>query len=327
MFRPSARVALLALAACGFLTGGTAPSRADSYPSHAIRAIVPFPTGGGIDSVTRILQPKMQEILGQPFVVENRPGASAIVGTEFVAKAPADGYTLLFTLNPYIVNAFLYKQLPYDPMRDFAPISLVATTPNVLAVNSSVKANSVKDLIALAKAQPGALNYGTAGVGSPFHLAGALFDVMAGVNIVAVPYPGGPQATLGLLSDQVQVMFGNLFNIMPYVKSGQLRVLAVTSAKRLAIMPDLPTIAESGVPGYEFNSWFGAMAPANTPPEIVQRLYAAIRQTIELPTIEKQLADQGAEIVGDTPAEFTDFLHQEMMKWGRVISQSGLQPK
>ena len=196
----------------------------------------------------------MQEYLGQSLVIENRAGAAAIIGTNFVAKAPPDGYTLLFTLNPHVVNAYLYKQLPYDPLRDFAPISLIATTPNVLAVNSNVKAASVKDLIALAKAHPGTLNYGTAGVGSPFHLAGALFNVMADVSIVDVPYKGGPQATLGLIGGQVQLMFGNLFNIMPYVKSGQVRALAVTSAKRLAVIPELPTISESGVPGYEFES-------------------------------------------------------------------------
>src|SRR5581483_11932017 len=188
------------------------PAQADSYPTHAVRAIVPFPAGGGIDSVARILQPGMQELLGQPFIIENRPGASAIVGNEVVAKAPADGYTVLCTLNPFIVNSFLYKHLPYDPLRDFAPLSLIATTPNVLVVNPSINVSSVAELIALAKTEPGKLNYGTAGTGSPFHLAGALFDVMAGVNIVAVQYPGGPQATLGLLGGQVQVMFGNLFN-------------------------------------------------------------------------------------------------------------------
>jgi len=289
--------------------------------------IIPFPAGGGVDTIARIFQPKLQELLGQPLVIENRPGASAIVGTNFVAKAAPDGYTLLFTLNPHIVNAYLHKQLPYHPLHDFVPISLLATTPNILVVNPNVKAHSVQELIALAKAHPGKLNYGTAGVGSPFHLAGALFSVMAGVNIVDVSYKGGPQATVGLLGGEVQLMFGNLFNILPFVKSGQMRALAVTSPKRLAVMPELPTVSESGVPGYEFASWFGVFAPAGTPPEIVRRLNAAFVKAGESPEVRQQIATQGAELVVTSASEFSNFLTHETAKWADVIRQTGIQPK
>ena len=327
MLRVLCRTAIPMLATCALLFAAVSHSTAETYPSRPILAIVPFPPGGGVDTIARILQPKMQELLGQPVVIENRPGASAIVGTNFVARAAPDGYTVLFTLNPHVVNAHLYKELPYDPLSDFSPISLIATTANILVVNPKVNATSVQQLIALARAQPGTLNFGTAGVGSPFHLAGALFNAIADIKIVDVPYKGGPQATVDLLSGRVQVMFGNLFNILPYVKSGQVRALAVTSAKRLAVMPDLPTVAESGVPGYEFKSWFGALAPAKTPPEIVQRLNAAIRAAIESSEVKQQIAVQGAELVGSTPEEFSAFLKKEMSKWSGVIKKTGLQPK
>ena len=327
MPRLLSRIAFLSLLGCATLFACGGALRAETYPSHAIRVIVPFPGGGGVDTIARILKPDLEQQLGQPIVVENKPGAASILGTEFVAKSPPDGYTLLFCLNPHIVNAYLYKKLPYDPLRSFAPISLVATTPNVLVVNPSLKAASVKELIALAKAHPGTLNFGSAGVGSPFHLAGALFNEMADVNIVHVPYKGGPQATLGLLGGQVQIMFGNLFNVLPYLKSKQLKALAVTSTTRLDVMPDVPTIAEAGVPGYEFGSWFGLLAPAGTPPEIINRLYSAIQNTIKSPDIKKKIAAQGAELVGDTPQQFAEFLKQDMEKWGPVIKQAGLQPK
>jgi tripartite-type tricarboxylate transporter receptor subunit TctC len=321
------RIAILALVTSGNVVAWVGSARTETYPSRPIQVVVPFPAGGGVDAIARIFQPKMEEILGQPLVIQNRPGATAIIGTNSVAKAAPDGYTVLFTLNPHIVNAYLYQQLPFDPLRDFVPISLIATTPNVLAVNPNVEATSVRELINLAKAHPGTLNYGTAGVGSAFHLAGALFNVMADVDIVDVPYRGGPQATVDVLSGQVQIIFGNLFTTLPYIKSGQVKALAVTSAKRLAVMPELPTISESGVPGYEFVTWFGVLAPAGTPPEIIQRLYVALEQTIESPDVKKLIAAQGADLVGTTPQEFSGFLQQEMTKWASVIRKSGLQPK
>lgn len=321
------RTAILAFLISGNMVASTAIAWSELYPSRPIQVIVPFPAGGGVDTIARIFQPKLQEFLGQPLIIDNRPGASAIIGTNFVSKATPDGYTLLFTLNPHIVNEFLYKHLPYDPLRDFAPISLISTTPNVLVVNPSVNATSVRELINLAKAEPGKLNYGTAGVGSPFHLAGMLFNVMAQVNIVNVSYKGGPQATMDLLGGQVQVLFGNLFNTLPYIKTGQVRALAVTSSKRLAVMPELPTISESGLPTYEFVSWFGVLAPAGTPPEKIQRLYSAFRYAIDLPEVMKQIAAQGAELVGTTPEDFSTFLRKENSKWARVIPQTGLQPQ
>jgi tripartite-type tricarboxylate transporter receptor subunit TctC len=317
---------LLRIAFLASVTSGNVVARAETYPSHPVQVIVPFAAGGGVDIIARILQPKMEDFLRQPLVIQNRPGAAGIIGTNSVAKAAPDGYTLLFTLTPHVVNAFMYKQLPYDPLRDFAPISLTATTSNVLAVNPNVKANSVRELIDLAKAHPATLNYGTPGVGSAFHLAGALFGVMANVNIIDIPYKAGPQATADLLSGQVQIVFGNLLTLLPYMESGQVRALAVTSSKRLAVMPELPTVSESGVPGYEFETWFGMLAPAGTPPDRIQRLYAALRQAIESPEVRKQTAAQAADLAGTTPEEFSNFLHEEMTKWGRVIRQTGLEP-
>jgi tripartite-type tricarboxylate transporter receptor subunit TctC len=320
-------IAGLALAASCNVAASVQSAWSEVYPSRPIQAIVPFAAGGGIDIITRIFQPKMEEFLGQPLVIQNRPGAAGTIGTTSAARAAPDGYTLLFTLTPYVVNAHLYKQLPYDPLRDFAPISLIATTPNILAINPNVKATSVMELIHLAKAHPGTLNYGTVGLGSAFHLAGALFSVMADVNIVEVPYKGGPQAAADLLTGQVQIMFGNLPTLLPYIESGQLKALAVTSSKRLEIIPELPTVAESGVPGYEFETWFGVLAPAGTPQDKIHRLHEALRFAIESPDVIKLSAAQGTYLAGNTPEQFSTFLQEDMIKWGGVIRQTGLEPK
>jgi tripartite-type tricarboxylate transporter receptor subunit TctC len=327
MLKPLSRIVVLALVASANLVAWLGCAWTETYPSRPIQIIVPFAAGGGIDAIARIFQPKMEELLGQPLIIQNRPGTAGIIGTSSAATAAPDGYTLLFTLTPHVVNTYLYKRLQYDPLRDFAPISLIATTPNVLAVNPNVKANSVKELINLAKAHPGTLNYGTVGLGSAFHLAGALFSVMADVNIVNVPYKGGPQATMDLISGQVQMVFGNLFTTLPYMKSGQVRALAVTSSKRLAVVPELPTISESGVPGYEFETWFGVFAPAGTPSDIIQRLYMVLEQTIDSPEVKTLIAAQGADLVRTTPQEFSSFLQREETKWADVIRESGLEPK
>jgi tripartite-type tricarboxylate transporter receptor subunit TctC len=320
-------IAGLALAASCNVVIGAESAWSEVYPSHPIQAIVPFAAGGGIDIITRIFQPKMQEFLGQPVVIQNRPGAAGTIGTTSVARAASDGYTLLFTLTPHVVNAHLYKQLPYDPLQDFVPISLIATTPNILAINPNVEATSVSELIHLAKAHPGALNYGTVGLGSAFHLAGALFSVMADINIVEVPYKGGPQAAADLLTGQVQIMFGNLLTMLPYIESGRVKALAVTSSKRLAVIPELPTIAESGVPGYEFETWFGVLAPAGTSHEKTQRVYESLRFAIESPEVREASAAQGTYLAGTTPEQFSTFLWEDLAKWGEVIRQTGLEPK
>ena len=327
MLKHLTRTAVLLFLTFGGLVSWIACARTETYPSHPIRVIIPFAAGGGVDVIARIVQPKVEEILGQPLVIQNRPGAAGVIGTDDVAKAEPDGYTLLFTLTPHIVNAFIYKQLPYDPLRDFAPVSLIATSPNVLAINPGVKANSVKDLVDLAKAHPGTLNYGTAGIGSAFHLAGALFGVMADVNIVDVPYKSGPQAIVDMLGGQVQMVFGNLLTMQPYIQAGQARALGVTSLQRLAVMPELPTISESGVPGYEFDTWFGVLAPAGTSADKIQRLDAAFRQAAESSDVKKLIAAQGADLAETTPEEFNNFLHAEMTKWGPVIRQTGLEPQ
>lgn len=298
----------------------------EAYPIHSIRLVVPFPAGGGVDTIARILQPKLEASLGQAVVVDNRPGAASIIGTEVVAKAAPDGYTLLFALNPHVVNVSLYKSLPYDPIADFTPISLVATVPNELVVNPALPAYSVADLIRLAKQQPGQLNFGSAGVGSPFHLAGELFKVMAGVNITHIPYKGGPQATVDLLSNRVQLMFGNSFNVQPYVKDGRLRALAVTSTSRSTSLPQLPTVAET-VPGYEFVSWFGILAPAGTPVQAIQRVHDAIVTCLHDPKVREQLKRQDADPIGDSPDEFRQFLKSELTKWKRVINDAGIKPQ
>jgi tripartite-type tricarboxylate transporter receptor subunit TctC len=327
MLKLLSRIAILALLTLGSVVALVGYARTETYPSHPIRVVVPFAAGGGVDVIARILQPKMEEVLEQPLVIQNRPGAAGIIGTDDVAKAAPDGYTLLFTLTPHVVNAYIYKQLPYDPLRDFVPISLIATSPNVLAINPHVKATSVRELIDLAKAQPGTLNYGTAGIGSAFHLAGALFGVMADVNIVDVPYKSGPQAIVDMLGGQVQMVFGNLLTMQPYIEAGQARALGVTSLKRLAVMPDLPTISESGVPGYEFDTWFGVLAPAGTSTDKIQLLATAFRQAAESAEVKKLIAAQGADLAGTTPEEFNSFLRGEMAKWGPVIRQTGLEPK
>lgn len=327
MLKLLSRIAILALLTLGSVVALVGYARTETYPSHPIRVVVPFAAGGGVDVIARILQPKIEEVLEQPLIIQNRPGAAGVIGTDDVAKAAPDGYTLLFTLTPHVVNAYIYKQLPYDPLRDFAPISLIATSPNVLAINPDVKATSVRELIDLAKAHPGTLNYGTAGIGSAFHLAGALFGVMADVNIVDVPYKSGPQAIVDMLGGQVQMVFGNLLTMQPYIEAGQARALGVTSLKRLAVMPDLPTISESGVPGYEFDTWFGVLAPAGTSTDKIQLLDAAFRQAAESAEVKKLIAAQGADLAGTTPEEFNSFLRGEMAKWGPVIRQTGLGPK
>ena len=321
MLRLLVRIAILSL------TSMSAVSLAQTYPSRPIRIVVPYPPAGGVDTVARILQPKLQSALGQAVVVENRPGAAGIIGTDLVAKSPPDGYTLVLAVSNHTVNPSLYKKLPYDTLRDFAAISLIAFVPNILVVNSAVKADSVKELVELARGSPGTLNFGSAGVGTPFHLAGELFNLLANVRIVHVPYKGGPQAIADLLGGRVQIVFGNLFNVLPHLKSGRLKALAVTSAKRMSVMPDVPTIAESGVPNYEFGTWYGLLAPAQTPADTIQRLNVEVNGVLELAEIRKQFADQAADIRGSTPQEFAAFLQSDMEKSARVVKEAGITPE
>ncbi len=316
---------LLLLGVLGGL-GGEA-SFAQTYPVRPIRMIVAYPPGGGTDIVGRMMGQKLGENLGQTVVVDNRGGATGNIGTEIAAHATADGYTLLMgNVAPNAINVSLFKKLPFDPVKDFAPVSLVAVTPNILVVQPSSPVKTVKDLIALAKSKPGTLNFPSAGVGSSSHLAGEMLKSMAGIDMVHVPYKGGGPALVALLSGQVQLMFATLPAAMPHVKSGKLRPVAVTTSHRSQALPELPTIAESGVPGYEAATWYGLLAPAGTPKAIVDRLHAEIVKILATDT-RQRLAAQGFEPAGTTPAEFAGYIKSEIVKWGKVIKDAGIRPE
>ncbi|WP_232338140.1 tripartite tricarboxylate transporter substrate binding protein [Bordetella flabilis] len=316
---------LLSLA--GALTGGPAQAAdaAAGFPDRPVRLIVPFPPGGGTDILARPVAQKLGEKWGQPVIVENRAGAGGNIGTEAAARAPADGYTLVLgTVGTHAINQSLYKHLPYDAVRDFAAITLVANTPNVLVLNPAVPARSVQELIALAKARPGALNYASPGNGTPPHLAAEIFKSMAGVSITHVPYKGSGPAMTDLLGGQVQMMIANAPVVLPYIKSGKLIGLASTSAARPAMLRDLPTLSEAGLKGYEADTWYGLFAPAGTPPAVVQKLNADVVAVLGSPEIQAFFAEQGAEVIGDSAADASAKVRAEVEKWHGVIQAIGL---
>lgn len=295
-----------------------------AYPTKPIRMIVPFPPGGTTDVVARLVAQKLTEAWGQQVVVDNRPGAGGIIGTEIVAKATPDGYTaLLGSITTHAVNPALYKKLNFDPVKDFTPVSLVVSSPQLLAVHPSVAAKSVKELIALAKAKPGQLNYASAGTGTSPHLTFELFKSMAGIDVVHVPYKGTGPAITDLIGGQVQMMITGVVALMPHIKSGKLRGLGVTSAKRVAALPDLPTIAESGIPSFDVSSWFGVFLPGGTPKPIVANMNAEIRKILEVPEVRQRLISQGADPASNTPEEFAAYVKAEMAKWGKVVRDTG----
>ena len=301
---------------------------AQSYPGKPVKIIVPFPPGGGTDIGTRIIAQKLSEAWGQPVLVENRAGAAGIVGTEATAKAIADGYTIMMgNIGTHAINVSLYKKLPYDPVKDFAPISHVAGLPLFVLVHPSVKANSVKELIALAKSQPGKLDYSSSGSGGSMHVAAELFKNMTGTHMVHIPYKGGGPAVADVLGGQVPVTFATVLETLPHVKSGRLRALAVTGAKRSLAWPDLPTVAEAGVPGYESISWLGLFAPAGTPKEIVSKISAEVVRIISLPEVREKLLTQGAEPIGSSPEQFAATLASDIAKYAKVMKASGVAPE
>ena len=319
--RPGSRLPAIALA---FVLAAGHAAHAQTYPSQPIKMIVPFTAGGTTDILARTIGQKLGESLHQPVIVENRPGAGGNIGADAVAKAKPDGYTILMgTIGTQAINASLYSKMPYDSARDFAPITLVAIVPNVLMVHPSVPAKNVAELVALAKAKPGQLNFASSSTGGSPHLSGEMFKQMTGVDIVHVPYKGSAPAITDLLGGQVTLMFDNLPSGLPHVKAGKLRALGVTSAKRSPAAPDIPTIAESGVPGYEVDSWFGILAPAGTPTEIVNKLNAEIVRILKLPDVNDRLAEQGAQAVGDTPQHFAEHIRKETAKWAKVVKASG----
>ena len=301
---------------------------AQSYPVKPIRIIVPFPAGGGTDIAARIAGTRLSEALGQPVVVDNRAGAAGIIGTELAAKSAGDGYTLLMGSNgPLAINPGLQSKLPYDPLRDFAPVALVTIMPFLMVVHPALPVKSVRELIVLAKARPGQLNYASPGSGSTTHLATELFKAMAGLNIVHVPYKGVAPASTDLISGQVQMMSGDLSTLMPHVKSGRMRPLAVTGAKRSTLLLDMPTVSEIGVPGYEASGWFGVLAPAGTAQDIIKRLNEEIVKGLAASDVRQRLAGLGGEVAGGSPEQFGTHLRQEIAKWGKLIRALGLKPE
>jgi tripartite-type tricarboxylate transporter receptor subunit TctC len=296
-----------------------------SYPGKTVRIIVPAGPAGGVDTIARLVAAPLGAALGQTVVAENRPGAGTLLASELAAKAAPDGHTLLMVTNSHAINATIHKNLRYDPVNDFAFVSTVASVPYIVVVHPSVPAKSVKELIALARRHPGALMAASAGTGSGTHLAFELFASMANVKIVHVPYKSGSPAIVDLAGGHVQLMLSNIINSMPHVKAKRLNVLAITTAKRSALHPQLPTVAESGVPGYQADAWYGVLLPARTPPEIVQRLNREIRTILGTPDFREKVASQGAEVTGSTPEDFAAFMRAEIAKWGKVTSKLKLQ--
>ena len=298
---------------------------AQAWPNRPVRFLVPFAAGAGInDIMARLVGQHLGAGLGQPVVIENRAGAGGIAGTEAAAKAAPDGYTFLMTNVSLVTSAYLYSRLPYDPQKDFVPVTLVATSPLMLVVHPSIAASSVQELIALAKANPGRLNFGSGGVGSTPHLSVELFKSAAGIDAVHVPYKGGAPALNDLIGGQLSFMIENVPGTMPFVKGGKLRALAITSAQRSLLEPALPTMAESGVRDYEVVGWQGLFGVAGTPPEIVVRLQAEVSKALRLLEVRERLAALGAEPVGSTPAEFGAFVRAENARWGRIIREKGM---
>jgi tripartite-type tricarboxylate transporter receptor subunit TctC len=320
-----ARVRVVALHLLAALTLCMAPlALAQTYPSHPIRLVVPFPPGGTTDILARAVAQKLSESFGQQVIVDNRPGAGGNIGTELVAKAAPDGYTLeMGTVGTHAINASLYSKLPFDHVKDFVPVILVAGVPNVLVVNPALPVHSVQELIAYGKANPGKLYFASSGSGTSIHLSGELFKTMTGVQMTHVPYKGSAPALTDLMGGQVQLMFDNLPSSLGFIKAGKLRALAVTSAERASALPDVPTIAESGVPGFEASSWFGVLAPAGTPREIVQKLNAEIAKWLATPEAREKLASQGAIAAGGTPEDFARHIAAETAKWAKVVKASG----
>jgi tripartite-type tricarboxylate transporter receptor subunit TctC len=300
---------------------------AQDYPNRPIRFIVPYPPGGGTDVVARIMNEALAAEVGQPIIIDNRGGAAGNVGTDIAAKAPADGYNILFTLSSHTINPKLYDKLPFDVERDFVSISLAASIPQILVVHPSVPANNVKELIALAKANPGKLNYASVGTGSPGHIAGELFKIQTGVDIVHIPYKGGGPAVVDTIGGQVQLLFVSMPAAWQHVKAGKLKAIAVASAKRSIAAPEVPTIAESGVPDYAVESWYGAFAPAKTPPAAVAKLNAAFVKVLENKEIKERLLAQGAEAAPSTQAELDRVVREELVKWDLVIKTAKIRPE
>jgi tripartite-type tricarboxylate transporter receptor subunit TctC len=305
------------------LTLGASHAGAQSYPTGPVRIVVPFPAGGGVDTTGRLIGQRLAEALAKPFVIDNRPGANGMIGSEIVAKSPKDGYTLMVNGANFVTTPSLYGKVTYDPIKDYEPISLLSVAPNVLVVHPSLPAKSVKELIALAKARPCQVNFAGSGSGSTPHLAAELFNTLASVKMVHVPYRGTGPAIVGLMSGEASVMFMPTTNAVQLVKAGKLRGLAVTSITRLSVLPALPTVAESGLKGYESSQWYGMLAPSGTPAEILNVLNAHVVKIMQAADMKQRMTDSGNVAVGSTREAFAAHLKSEFDKWAKVIRQSG----
>jgi tripartite-type tricarboxylate transporter receptor subunit TctC len=314
-------VAATLLLLCGLLPSAT--FAADPYPSRPIRLIIPFPPGGSNDVVGRLIAQQLSTRLGQQVVPDNRAGAGGMIGTDAVAKADADGYTILFASSAFAANSALYK-LPYDPVKAFAPVAMIAAGPNVLAVSTTLPVNSVRDLIALARAKPGTLNYASAGIGSFQHLGGALFVSMAKADIVHVPFKGGGPAMVDVVAGNTQLMLSSLVQTLPLIKAGKLKALGVGGSRRSSTLPDVPTIAEAGLPGYEAVNWWGLIAPAGTPPEVVARLHREITAIQRAPEVVRRFESEAVDAIQMSTAEFSAYIQEETVKWARVVREAGI---
>ena len=300
---------------------------AQNFPTKPVRVVVPFPPGGGTDIVARTVTPKMAEILGQPFVIENRAGAGGNIGTEVVAKSPADGYTLLVASASSAINTTLIPNLSWDLSRDFAPVVLMVTNSHLLAAHPSVPANNVQELIALARAKPGQVTFASYGPGSSAHLTGELFKLMAKVDLLHIPYKGAAPAVNDLLGGQVNIVFADVAAMLSHIKSGKLKALGIGSLKRFEGLPDVPTIAESGVPGFEAGGFLGLIAPAGTPPAVINSLNAAAQKSLAMPDVRERLLGLASPPVGGTPGEFASYMKREVDKWARVIRAANIKPE
>jgi len=303
----------------GILCGSSA--LAQGYPNKSVRFIVPFPPGGANDIIARLLGAKLTELMGKSFVIDNRGGANSIIGCELTAKATPDGYTVLIVPGGHAINPSIYKKLPYDTLRDFSPVSLIGSGAYVLVTNLDLPVRTSADLISLAKSKPNEIDFGSAGIGNITHLAGELFNLMAGTRLGHVPYKGGGPAVTDLLAGRISVYFSTVALAASYVRAGRLKAIGVTTGKRVSILPNLPTIAESGLPGYEVNGWYGLLAPARTPASIIGRLNAEVRQAVQSPEVKDKLSALGVEAVGSSSAEFEQLIKADVVKWRKVIRQ------
>ena len=319
------RTTFVAALAVLFALGAQAQPR---YPEKPVRMVVPAPPGSAPDILARLVGQKLSESWGQPVVIDNVVGASGNIGTDRVAKAPGDGYTLLFnTIGPIAVNVTLFgDKLPYDPLRDLTPVSLVTKMPNLLTVNPGVPVKSLRELIALARKEPGKLRYGTAGPGTTQHLSGELLNTLEKINLVAIPYKSSAQMTTDAIGGQIEVLFHNAQPLLPHVRAGTLRAIAITSAKRSPTLPDIPTMSESGVPGFEITAWFGVMAPGSTPSALIQKISADVQRVVAMPEIRDRIIADASEPVGNRPEEYAAFINAEIAKWRGVIKQANMKP-